>query len=317
VASLSAHLRQTEAHGRLSFHPECPICRAERLSGTLPAQGIAVGRAQAAVLAGVLAASAVTPAVAVAQEPDQVSEDTIAPEQAGGDPALDPDFDPGGESDELPFDAPDAPELEPAQDPELGDPGPLEQEPTTDVEGPVADAGDGAEDPEAVAPAPVATATPTPSPTPPAPDAPQSSQPPAAPVEEQATPPTEPRDEGKAEREPSRRDRDRDERAPQQPTAPVPVSPAETVAPTASTEPAPVVATPVVVATRGSARPGEHVHVVRAGESLWSIARDLLGSDASPARIAREVNRLWELNSARIATGDPDLLMVGTELRLR
>src|SRR4051812_23561103 len=134
MASLSAHLRQTEAHGRLSFHPECPICRAERVSGTLPAQGTAAGRAQAAVLAGVLAASAVTPAVAVAQEPDQVSEGTIAPEEAGGDPALDPDFDPGGESDDLPFDAPDAPESDPAQDPELADPGPLEQEPTTDVE---------------------------------------------------------------------------------------------------------------------------------------------------------------------------------------
>jgi hypothetical protein len=317
VASLSAHLRQTEAHGQLSFHPECPICRAERLSGTLPAQASVARRAQAAVLAGVLAASAVTPTVAVAQEPDQVSEGTIAPEEAGGDPALNPDFDPGGESDDLPFDAPDAPESEPALDPEPGDPGPLEQEPTTDVEGPVADAGDGAEEPEAVAPAPVATATPTPSPTPSAPDAPESSQPPAVPVDEQATPPAQPRDEGKAEREPSRRDRARDERAQQQRTAPVAVAPAETVAPTASTEPAPVVAARVVVATRGSARPGDHVHVVRAGESLWSIARDFLGSDASPARIARKVNTLWELNGARIATGDPDLLMVGTELRLR
>jgi hypothetical protein len=315
MASLSAHLRQTEAHGRLSFHPECPICRAERLSGTLPAPGTAARRAQAAVLAGVLAASAVTPAVALAQEPDQVSEGTIAPEETGGDPALDPDFDPGGESDDLPFDAPEAPESEPAQDPELGDPGPLEQEPTTDVEGPVADAGDGSEEPEAAAPAPVATATPTPSPTPPAPDAPESSQP-AAPVDGQATPPAEPRDEGKAEREPSRRDRARDE-PPQPPAVPVAVAPAETVASTASTEPAAVVAAPVVMATRDSARPGDHVHVVRAGESLWSIARDFLGTDASPARIAREVNKLWELNGARIATGDPDLLMVGTELRLR
>jgi len=28
------------------------------------------------------------------------------------------------------------------------------------------------------------------------------------------------------------------------------------------------------------------------------------------------VNRLWELNADRIATGQPDLLMVGTVLRL-
>jgi nucleoid-associated protein YgaU len=257
------------------------------------------------------------PAVAVAQEPDQVSEGTIAPEQAGGDPALDPDFDPGGESDDLPFDAPDAPESEPAHDPELGDPGRLEQEPTTDVEGPVADAGDGAEQPEAVTPSPVPTVTPTPSPALPEPDAPEASPPPAATVDEQATAPAEPRNEEKAEREPSRRDHDREEQ-PAQPAAPGTVAPVQSGAPTASSEPAPVVAAPVAaVATRGSAQPGDRVHVVRAGESLWSIARDLLGSDASPARIAREVNRLWELNSTRIATGDPDLLMVGTKLRLR
>jgi nucleoid-associated protein YgaU len=57
-------------------------------------------------------------------------------------------------------------------------------------------------------------------------------------------------------------------------------------------------------------------HVVQPGESLWSIARTLLGSDASPAQIAREVNRLWELNKDRIGTGDPDLLKVGTRLTL-
>ena len=55
---------------------------------------------------------------------------------------------------------------------------------------------------------------------------------------------------------------------------------------------------------------------VSPGESLWSIARTLLGSDASPAQIAREVNRLWELNKDRIGTGDPDLLKVGTRLTL-
>jgi nucleoid-associated protein YgaU len=61
---------------------------------------------------------------------------------------------------------------------------------------------------------------------------------------------------------------------------------------------------------------GSRSHVVRPGESLWSIAEDLLGGDASPARVAREVNRLWELNAARIGTGDPDLVMAGTTLRL-
>ena len=56
---------------------------------------------------------------------------------------------------------------------------------------------------------------------------------------------------------------------------------------------------------------------MHAGESLWSIASDLLGPSASPARIAGEVHRLWQLNRERIATGNPDLLMVGTTLRLQ
>jgi nucleoid-associated protein YgaU len=57
-------------------------------------------------------------------------------------------------------------------------------------------------------------------------------------------------------------------------------------------------------------------YVVRPGDSLWSIATRLLGPGASGAEIADEVNRLWELNKDRIGTGDPDLLRVGTELRL-
>ena len=65
------------------------------------------------------------------------------------------------------------------------------------------------------------------------------------------------------------------------------------------------------------ARRDHRVHVVQRNESLWSIAKDVLGDDASPARIAREVNRLWELNGNRIGTGDPDLLMAGTKLVLR
>jgi nucleoid-associated protein YgaU len=58
-------------------------------------------------------------------------------------------------------------------------------------------------------------------------------------------------------------------------------------------------------------------YVVQPGDSLWSIAKRLLGRDASAGHIAREVNRLWSLNRSRIATGDPDLLRVGTRLALR
>jgi nucleoid-associated protein YgaU len=100
--------------------------------------------------------------------------------------------------------------------------------------------------------------------------------------------------------------------------------------------PAPVPATPaqpdpVAVAATGSATVrvaqstttprevtrSDRFHVVQRGESLWSIAKDLLGDDASVARIAREVNRLWELNSVRIGTGQPDLVMAGTRIALR
>jgi len=56
---------------------------------------------------------------------------------------------------------------------------------------------------------------------------------------------------------------------------------------------------------------------VRPGECLWSIAQDQLGADATAAAVARMVNRLWERNADRIATGDPDLVMAGTVLRLR
>ena len=74
------------------------------------------------------------------------------------------------------------------------------------------------------------------------------------------------------------------------------------------------------VSTRAAgriAKPGDRTHTVLRGESLWAIASDLLGRDDSPARVAREVHRLWQLNRDRIGTGDADLLLVGTTLLLR
>jgi nucleoid-associated protein YgaU len=72
-----------------------------------------------------------------------------------------------------------------------------------------------------------------------------------------------------------------------------------------------------VTAEEGSLEGGPASYVVQPGDSLWSIAKRLVGREASAGRIAREVNRLWSLNRSRIATGDPDLLMVGTRLELR
>jgi Tfp pilus assembly protein FimV len=71
------------------------------------------------------------------------------------------------------------------------------------------------------------------------------------------------------------------------------------------------------VAAGRPAQPGDEKHTVRPAESLWAIASDMLGRDASPARVAREVHRLWKLNHERIGTGDPDLLEIGTKLNLR
>ena len=57
--------------------------------------------------------------------------------------------------------------------------------------------------------------------------------------------------------------------------------------------------------------------MVQPGDTLWSIARRLIGQDRSDAEVAREAARLWQLNGDRIGTGHPDVLLPGTVLRLR
>lgn len=70
----------------------------------------------------------------------------------------------------------------------------------------------------------------------------------------------------------------------------------------------------------GAAPPSADSHgknyVVRAGDSLWLIAKRLLAPEASNADIARLVNRIWTLNASRIDTGSPNLLPVGVVLTL-
>jgi hypothetical protein len=58
-------------------------------------------------------------------------------------------------------------------------------------------------------------------------------------------------------------------------------------------------------------------HVVEPGQSLWVIAKGLIGEPDSIARVAFEVGRLWHLNAERIGTGSPDLIYPGLELRLK
>ena len=71
------------------------------------------------------------------------------------------------------------------------------------------------------------------------------------------------------------------------------------------------------MAVRSRATDKARVHVVQPGESLWTIAENLLGAGSSATNIAAEVARLWELNRERIPSGDPDLIAVGQQLRLR
>ena len=56
--------------------------------------------------------------------------------------------------------------------------------------------------------------------------------------------------------------------------------------------------------------------VVRNGDSLWSIAERHLGPRATEEDIAQFVQQLWDLNAARIASGDPSSLTPGTALRI-
>ena len=78
-------------------------------------------------------------------------------------------------------------------------------------------------------------------------------------------------------------------------------------------------ATPTTTAADAPVRAATNArsHTVRPGESLWTIAQRLVAPDASTTEIADEVDRLWDLNRDRIASGDPDVIFAGTELRLR
>jgi nucleoid-associated protein YgaU len=56
------------------------------------------------------------------------------------------------------------------------------------------------------------------------------------------------------------------------------------------------------------------VHAVEPGESLWTIAAATLDADASPATIATETARWYELNRSVIGRS-PDLILPGQVLR--
>jgi nucleoid-associated protein YgaU len=315
--SLSAHLREAEDHSRLPFHPACPVCRRDRLAGSLDDEHLVSRRTQAAIAAGLLAFSTGGAPPALASPPDEVTEGTeeVLP---GDDRSSSVGFELGGDTDQLPDVASPAP-VAPAPVSDSEDAGPLEREPVTDVSesaldgnaAPVTNEPPAEPQPIASQPAPLELA---PRPTPvadPADTQTQSSDP-------------GPRPEGGQRRE-TRRHKATEAAAPA-PRSSVPHTRGEvTIAPAATPgEPEPIQAEPAPVTTRvvahtatGRAADGDRFHTVQQGESLWSIAADVLGEEATVARIAREVHRLWELNDERIGTGQPDLLFAGTRLRLR
>jgi hypothetical protein len=295
MSSLSVHLRLPEDHSGLPFHPSCPVCRRDRLAGSLEGDEIVSRRTQAALTAGLLVFSGVgAPAAAVATEPDQDVEGS-AEVVTSPDPVADLD-----ESTTAWTDGGTAPmddEPEPVV-PELEGPSiePTPREPAAD---PIIEAStDEPATNDEPASEPIAL---------------------AAPPAESPTATTEPAaSEGIRvdTAEPAKRERPMKHTKPAvQPR--VITHPATVVAP-ATTNVATVrvtaganTSTVVRVSSRG------RFHVVQRGESLWSIATDRLGEQAGVAQVAREVDRLWQLNEDRIASGNPDLLFAGTRLRLR
>ncbi len=107
------------------------------------------------------------------------------------------------------------------------------------------------------------------------------------------------------------------------PPAPPPLGTPPQPAPSPASPAAPQTAAPPLDAPAAAdLGPGSSIarateYTVRRGDTLWSIAKHLLGPGATPAEIAREVDRLWRLNAAGIGTWTPSLIHAGAVLRLR
>jgi LysM domain len=301
MRSLNAHLTEASGHGRLPFHPDCPVCRATRLAGVLPAEPIVSQRAQASMVAAVLALSAGGPVAGIAAADTPAGEGTAPPQGGDGPGQQSPGFDPGGEV-PLPNEitSPPAP-VAGGDDDSPG--GPVEDEPQEQLRTPAVGA------PTTQPAAPAGPGTPT--------------QPDAGTPGAPATPSAPAGDDKAAQPDTEESPRGRRGQARDQPTsAPAaPQPPAAAQPPAQTTTDYGTGADATDAAVRPVAAPaipeGAASYTVRSGDSLWSIAKRLLGPNVSTAQVAREVHRLWQLNAERIGTGDPNLIMVGQTLRLR
>lgn len=275
--------------------------------------GSAGQRALAALLSAMLVLGALLPGAAFANEADSESEGSAPAEEVAA-PGEGPEFEPGGE------------EIVLEELPALGAPGggaddagegaPVEAEPEQDLEvppPPVEETAIAPDDEEASAgeePAlteePVETITGDPESESASAPVYEAAPPSAAPVENQplVAPPAPPLETEQAQSETSA--------VVVSTESPAPIIPAEEQPPA----PRPVATAAEPTSSEGNLA-GRDSHKVRPGESLWSIAEALLPEGAGNATIAKEVQRLWRLNESRIGTGDPDLLMVGTKIRLR
>jgi hypothetical protein len=318
MSSLSAHLTaRTAAHGRLGFHPDCPRCTTERLTGTLGEDALVSRRTKAALAAGLLAFTAGVPATVAAASPVEGDQEQEGPGAPGGEaPGMEPEFDPGGDDG---FEIDTGPVLgtpEAGGEEDSGEGAPVDAEPVEDPDARLFE--EPAQPPPAAepTPAPQAPVAPAPPPAtaPPIPPAPQ------LPVQELVDP-----EARAAARDAHRRERltatVRVQPPAQQPSYQPPASaapaavPADSAPAVADDAPVAQAATSTVAERTGGRGDGES-YVVKPGDSLWSIATRQLGPGATSGEVARMVSRLWQLNSERIATGNPDLLNVGTELRL-
>ena len=327
MRSLTAHLRDDDAHDRLPFHPSCPICRQTRLTGALAAGGLVSLRTQALLAAGVLAVSATAPVtVAFAAEPDQQQDGAAPVAQSGApDPPTSPDFDPGGEATDLPQPRRRCrrhrrPATRATTTPRRSS---SRRRPTPTI--------------RSSTPATARTRRPRQQPAVARPTAPRrrlrhdprrltggaddasARRRRSLPRRRQHATPrrgrrvaASPRDASSAAAKPAapaearREHRARSHAVPRVPARAGPSAPAPRRGMPASPASAAVARGRAIERTRCS-------RASRSGRSPPTCS----AATRAPPQVAREVHRLWQLNRDRIGTGDPDLLMVGTRLVLR